>query len=73
MKLSEMNPREFAQHLKQKYKFFEVYSGLKYIGRGEYIHGYYVIVAGYDNPQDYRRRIEDIADTANGGAILYVK
>ena len=67
--LEELNPREFAQYLKDNYKFFNVYKEGKYIGTAKYIFGYFAYVEEVDE----KMRIVDLYDTSNGGCILYVK
>ena len=67
--LEELNPREFAQYLKDNYKFFNVDKEGKYIGIAKYIFGYFAYVEEFDE----KMRIVDFSDTSNGGCILYVK
>ena len=67
--LEELNPREFAQYLKDNYKFFNLYKEGKYIGIAKYIFGYFAYVEEFDE----KMRIVDFSDTSNGGCILYVK
>ena len=67
--LEELNPREFAQYLKDNYKFFNVYKEGKYIGKAKYIFGYFAYVEELDE----KMRIIDFSDTSNGGCLLYVK
>ena len=67
--LEELNPRDFAQYLKDNYKFFNVYKEGKYIGTAKYIFGYFA----YLKELDEKMRIIDFYDTSNGGCLLYVK
>lgn len=67
--LDKLNPREFSKYLKENYKYFNIYQGFKYIGTAKYIFGYYAYVEELGE----KKRIISIADTYDGGAILYVE
>ena len=64
-----LNPHQFAEYLKNNYKFFEVYEDNKYIGTAKYIFGYFAYVEELGE----KRRITDFYSTSNCGCLLYVK
>lgn len=66
--IEELNPRQFADYMKENYRYFHVYDGLRSIGTAKYIFGYYA----YIEELEEKRRIVGYSDTDNGGCILYV-
>lgn len=67
--LETLNSRQFAEYLKNNYRFFNVYSENKYIGTAKSIFGYFAYVEEIGE----KRRIIDFYGTSNGGCLLYVK
>lgn len=64
-----LNPRQFANYMKENYRYFEVYKGSVWLGRCKHIFGYYAYVEELGE----KRRIIDVAQGYKGTAVLYVK
>lgn len=60
--IDDLNPRQFANYMKQNYKYCEVYKGNICLGRCKHIFGYYAYVEELGE----KRRIIDVAHTYKG-------